>query len=225
MSFLEQFLKDTNNTSSSSSPAANQHHSQQQLHNHSGQQQHRVSRTSVGSLHQREQLEQHYQQQQAAHPRRPSYLADEEPEGEFGGGDAGVGAEGSLASSQSNVSDLSPQEQQQPQPPQVHSATGSTSRLMGVPPPPPPAAAAAVIQQQQGMIQVGPKVSKSHQFLIRTFSSPLKCNHCTSLMVGLTRQGVVCEVCGFACHIQCRDKVPSSCPVPPDQSKWSRQRK
>ena len=35
---------------------------------------------------------------------------------------------------------------------------------------------------------------KCHQFLIRSFSSPLKCNHCTSLMVGLTRQGVVCEV-------------------------------
>ena len=30
--------------------------------------------------------------------------------------------------------------------------------------------------------------AKSHQFIIRTFSSPLKCNHCTSLMVGLTRQ-------------------------------------
>ena len=29
---------------------------------------------------------------------------------------------------------------------------------------------------------------KPHQFLIRSFSSPLKCNHCTSLMVGLTRQ-------------------------------------
>ena len=26
------------------------------------------------------------------------------------------------------------------------------------------------------------------QFIIRTFSSPLKCNHCTSLMIGLTRQ-------------------------------------
>ncbi len=38
-------------------------------------------------------------------------------------------------------------------------------------------------------------------------------------MVGLTRQGVVCEVCGFACHIQCREKVPLSCPVPPDQTK------
>ena len=38
------------------------------------------------------------------------------------------------------------------------------------------------------------------------------------VQVGLTRQGVVCEVCGFACHIQCREKVPAACPVPPDQS-------
>ena len=61
--------------------------------------------------------------------------------------------------------------------------------------------------------------SKSHQFLVRTFSSPLKCNHCTSLMVGLCRQGVVCEVCGFACHISCKEKVPPLCPLPTDQSK------
>jgi len=59
---------------------------------------------------------------------------------------------------------------------------------------------------------------KSHQFLVRTFSSPTKCSHCTSLMVGLTRQGVVCEVCGFACHIGCCEKVPAICPVPADQS-------
>merc|ERR1719328_273803 len=70
----------------------------------------------------------------------------------------------------------------------------------------------------QQAIQIGPK-PKSHQFLIRTFSSPLKCNHCTSLMVGLTRQGVVCEVCGFACHLRCKDRVPAACPVPPDQTK------
>lgn len=38
-------------------------------------------------------------------------------------------------------------------------------------------------------------------------------------MVGLTRQGVVCEVCGFACHMSCCDKVPAVCPVPPDQTK------
>lgn len=60
---------------------------------------------------------------------------------------------------------------------------------------------------------------KIHQFLVRTFSSPTKCNHCTSLMVGLTRQGVVCEICGFACHTNCCQKVPTVCPVPNDQTK------
>ncbi|CAL4060084.1 unnamed protein product, partial [Meganyctiphanes norvegica] len=63
------------------------------------------------------------------------------------------------------------------------------------------------------------KQQKAHQFLVRSFSNPLKCSHCTSLMVGLTRQGVVCEVCGFACHTTCKDKVPQMCPVPPDQTK------
>merc|ERR1719394_1213501 len=70
----------------------------------------------------------------------------------------------------------------------------------------------------QGLPQANSK-PKCHQFLIRSFSSPLKCNHCTSLMVGLTRQGVVCEVCGFACHLRCKDRVPAACPVPPDQTK------
>ncbi|XP_076060516.1 serine/threonine-protein kinase gek isoform X4 [Oratosquilla oratoria] len=60
---------------------------------------------------------------------------------------------------------------------------------------------------------------KAHQFLVRSFNSPIKCSHCTSLMVGLTRQGVVCEVCGFACHISCKEKVPHVCPVPSDQTK------
>ncbi|CAK9804243.1 Serine/threonine-protein kinase Genghis Khan [Anthophora quadrimaculata] len=69
-----------------------------------------------------------------------------------------------------------------------------------------------------GQVSLQPK-PKSHQFLVRTFSAPTKCNHCTSLMVGLTRQGVVCEVCGFACHMPCCDKVPPMCPVPHDQTK------
>lgn len=60
---------------------------------------------------------------------------------------------------------------------------------------------------------------KAHQFLVRSFSNPIKCSHCTSLMVGLTRQGVVCEVCGFACHTTCKEKVPQICPVPLDQTK------
>ena len=34
---------------------------------------------------------------------------------------------------------------------------------------------------------------QKHSFIVRTFVAPLKCNHCTSLMMGLVRQGVVCE--------------------------------
>ena len=34
---------------------------------------------------------------------------------------------------------------------------------------------------------------QKHSFIVRTFVAPLKCNHCTSLMIGLVRQGVVCE--------------------------------
>ncbi|XP_014247988.1 serine/threonine-protein kinase Genghis Khan isoform X2 [Cimex lectularius] len=64
-----------------------------------------------------------------------------------------------------------------------------------------------------------PPKPKSHQFLIRTFNSPTKCSHCTSLMVGLTRQGAVCDACGFTCHSSCCMKVPPICPVPPNQSK------
>ena len=64
-----------------------------------------------------------------------------------------------------------------------------------------------------------PPKQKVHQFLVRTFSTPSKCNHCTSLMIGLTRQGVVCELCGFACHMVCCQKVPTQCPVPADQTR------
>lgn len=67
--------------------------------------------------------------------------------------------------------------------------------------------------------QASPMKLKLHQFLVRTFSSPTKCSHCTSLMVGLMRQGMVCEICGFTCHTACCQHVPSACPVPPDQTK------
>ncbi|KAG8443852.1 hypothetical protein GDO86_009153 [Hymenochirus boettgeri] len=60
---------------------------------------------------------------------------------------------------------------------------------------------------------------KAHQFVVKTFNAPTKCSQCTSLMVGLVRQGCTCEVCGFACHVTCADKAPAVCPIPADQAK------
>ncbi|XP_003425741.1 serine/threonine-protein kinase Genghis Khan [Nasonia vitripennis] len=102
----------------------------------------------------------------------------------------------SIASSKSNLSELSID----PTSPLSHELLNKSSAI------------------SQGHANLQPK-PKSHQFLVRTFTNPTKCNHCTSLMVGVIRQGVVCEVCGFACHVQCCDKVPSVCPVPHDQTK------
>lgn len=52
---------------------------------------------------------------------------------------------------------------------------------------------------------------RAHQFSIKSFSSPTQCSHCTSLMVGLIRQGYACEgECPSAC---CRvPRVPGHQP-------------
>nr|XP_016851001.1 PREDICTED: serine/threonine-protein kinase MRCK beta isoform X5 [Anolis carolinensis] len=60
---------------------------------------------------------------------------------------------------------------------------------------------------------------KAHQLNIKSFSSPTQCSHCTSLMVGLIRQGYACDVCSFACHVSCKDSAPQVCPIPPEQAK------
>ncbi|XP_069371018.1 serine/threonine-protein kinase MRCK beta isoform X3 [Paralichthys olivaceus] len=60
---------------------------------------------------------------------------------------------------------------------------------------------------------------KAHQLSIKTFSSPTQCTHCTSLMVGLLRQGYACEVCSFICHVTCKDHAPLVCPIPAEQAK------
>ncbi|XP_055969719.1 serine/threonine-protein kinase MRCK beta [Sorex fumeus] len=100
----------------------------------------------------------------------------------------------------------------------------------------PSAAVAESPEQQEGMVRTphrppagslsstqapalaGPK-PKAHQFSIKSFSSPTQCSHCTSLMVGLIRQGYACEVCSFACHVSCKDSAPQVCPLPPEQAK------
>ncbi|XP_053576111.1 serine/threonine-protein kinase MRCK alpha [Bombina bombina] len=59
---------------------------------------------------------------------------------------------------------------------------------------------------------------KLHLFKVKTFSSPTKCLRCTSVMVGLIRQGVCCEVCGYMCHLSCSEGA-TLCPSPPGQIK------
>ncbi|XP_015266277.1 PREDICTED: serine/threonine-protein kinase MRCK gamma [Gekko japonicus] len=57
---------------------------------------------------------------------------------------------------------------------------------------------------------------KSHSFKTHNFSTPTKCMRCTSLLVGLVRQGLACEACNFVCHGSCAGGV-SICPAPPEQ--------
>ncbi|XP_020823967.1 LOW QUALITY PROTEIN: serine/threonine-protein kinase MRCK gamma [Phascolarctos cinereus] len=55
----------------------------------------------------------------------------------------------------------------------------------------------------------------SHNLRPRSFLSPTKCLRCTSLMLGLSRQGLACEVCSYFCHSTCAPLAPP-CPVPPE---------
>ncbi|XP_072277444.1 serine/threonine-protein kinase MRCK gamma isoform X2 [Pyxicephalus adspersus] len=59
---------------------------------------------------------------------------------------------------------------------------------------------------------------KSHSFKVKNFASPTKCLRCTSVMVGLSRQGLGCEVCSYMCHVSCREGA-NICPSPPSQNK------
>ncbi|XP_063146433.1 serine/threonine-protein kinase MRCK beta isoform X2 [Candoia aspera] len=78
-----------------------------------------------------------------------------------------------------------------------------------------PAAPSPTIQS----ISLAVPKPKAHQLSIKSFPSPTQCSHCTSLMVGLIRQGYACDVCSFACHVSCKDSIPQVCPIPPEQAK------
>lgn len=52
-------------------------------------------------------------------------------------------------------------------------------------------------RQPHAHLPVSPPMSflqpKAHQLSVKSFSSPTQCSHCTSLMVGLVRQGYACD--------------------------------
>ncbi|XP_036094349.1 serine/threonine-protein kinase MRCK beta isoform X3 [Rousettus aegyptiacus] len=125
----------------------------------------------------------------------------------------------SLLASWEEASSASEQETQAPKPDvsPLTSVAGSTEQQedMARAPQRPPS---GPLPPPQALALAGPK-PKAHQFSIKSFSSPTQCSHCTSLMVGLIRQGYACEVCSFACHVSCKDSAPQVCPIPPEQSR------
>ena len=58
------------------------------------------------------------------------------------------------------------------------------------------------------------KLEKTHLFVVRTFSEPTQCAICFSFMLGLWRQGVICQECDLPCHIHCAKSADQTCPAP-----------
>lgn len=51
--------------------------------------------------------------------------------------------------------------------------------------------------------------TSSHKLVPDSFSIPTKCLVCASLLLGQHWQGLRCQQCGFACHLQCRQAAAS----------------
>ncbi|XP_056872760.1 serine/threonine-protein kinase MRCK beta isoform X2 [Takifugu flavidus] len=118
----------------------------------------------------------------------------------------------SLLASWEDHTDVDATQQKSETTPSSHSTSSKheDGKVAMVPATPPPTS--------QSTSLTSPK-PRAHQLSIKMFSSPTQCTHCTSLMVGLTRQGYACEVCSFICHVSCKDHAPCVCPIPPEQAK------
>ncbi|CAJ0586143.1 unnamed protein product, partial [Mesorhabditis spiculigera] len=57
---------------------------------------------------------------------------------------------------------------------------------------------------------------RGHMFSHVHLATPTKCGHCTSILVGLDRQGLFCQNCQYPCHVHCMSRAPTQCPVPPE---------
>ncbi|XP_063800882.1 serine/threonine-protein kinase MRCK gamma isoform X2 [Pseudophryne corroboree] len=73
-------------------------------------------------------------------------------------------------------------------------------------------------RRSAGVIEEVSDKPKTHTFKVKNFISPTKCMRCTSVMVGLARQGVCCEVCDYVCHVHCCEGA-NICPSPPSHYK------
>ncbi|BFZ08103.1 hypothetical protein BsWGS_11142 [Bradybaena similaris] len=56
-------------------------------------------------------------------------------------------------------------------------------------------------------------IDMPHRLRINNYMHPTFCDHCGSMLFGLFRQGLKCEVCGINCHKKCKQFMPNLCGV------------
>ncbi|XP_041458609.1 protein kinase C delta type-like isoform X2 [Lytechinus variegatus] len=56
-------------------------------------------------------------------------------------------------------------------------------------------------------------INMPHRFKVNNYKSPTFCDHCGTMLYGLFRQGVKCEVCNVNVHHKCKNNVPNLCGV------------
>lgn len=55
-------------------------------------------------------------------------------------------------------------------------------------------------QQQRDMaVPQNKSIGSKHEFVVRSFDMPTRCDHCSSVMIGLVRQGMVCKSKKMCC--------------------------
>lgn len=55
------------------------------------------------------------------------------------------------------------------------------------------------------------KIDVPHRFRVHNFRSPTFCSHCGSLLYGLRKQGLKCQLCSVNCHVKCERHMPNLC--------------
>ncbi|KAK4888766.1 Protein BZZ1 [Elasticomyces elasticus] len=68
---------------------------------------------------------------------------------------------------------------------------------------------ASTITAAVGDVTVG---ARNHAMRNETFRLPTNCDLCGDRIWGLSAKGLICNDCGYTCHLKCELKVPADCP-------------
>lgn len=56
-------------------------------------------------------------------------------------------------------------------------------------------------------------VNVPHRFVVHNYKRFTFCDHCGSLLYGLIKQGLQCEVCNMNVHKRCQKNVANTCGI------------